>query len=63
MILHGRVASLGRQRIAEEDAWNVAGVGWLASRLEAGILREIRSASPTSIRRIRPSGIPAASIS
>ena len=50
--LRGSVASLRQKRIAEEDAWNVAGVGWVANELEvvaaarpdAEILREIRSA-------------------
>jgi osmotically-inducible protein OsmY len=52
VILQGRVDSLRQKRIAEEDAWNVAGVGWVANELEvvaavrpdAEILREIRSA-------------------
>jgi osmotically-inducible protein OsmY len=50
--LSGSVASLRQKRIAEEDAWNVAGVGWVVNGLEVTaearpdpeILREIRSA-------------------
>jgi osmotically-inducible protein OsmY len=52
VILRGRVASLRQKRIAEEDAWNLAGVGWVANDLEvvaaarpdAEILGEIQSA-------------------
>lgn len=33
VILRGRVSSLLQKRIAEEDAWNVAGVGWVANEI------------------------------
>jgi osmotically-inducible protein OsmY/serine/threonine protein phosphatase PrpC len=50
--LRGNVPSLRQKRIAEEDAWNVAGVGWVANELavvtearpDAEISSEIRGA-------------------
>lgn len=50
--LLGNAASLRQKRIAEEDTWNVAGVGWVANELvvvaearpDAEIVGEIRSA-------------------
>jgi len=52
VILRGRVPSLRQRRVAEEDVWNVSGVGWVANELtvaaeprtDAEILEAIRSA-------------------
>jgi osmotically-inducible protein OsmY len=49
--LRGSVSSLRQKRLAEEDAWNVAGVGWVSNTLEvaaearpdADVARDIRS--------------------